>query len=263
MAWQSCTASLQVGCTNLKRFFFLNQGLISEKALQYNMSDSWEHQRLEGRFLQPGVSKVSLLNQDLNDRDRLQRVKSYFKFTFVRHPLERLLSAYLDKISPPLQFTKKLTNPDIYQRYILMKTRKEDLDKWTASNGSYELLVTFSEYIEWWIGSNTKQIDEHYSTMLVNSQPCRVRYDFYGAFKLYASDMSLVIAKLNGSTDYFSNEGAHPVGQETREKMATYYSQLSAQLKTALYERIYKELDFYYHLYPEERDSHKRILRFL
>ena len=252
-----------MGCTNLKRFFFLNQGIIPEKALQYNMSDSWEHQRLEGRFLQPSISKVSLLNQDLNDRERLQRVKSYFKFTFVRHPMERLLSAYLDKISPPLQFTKTLTNPDIYQRYILMKTRREDLDKWTASNGSYNLFVTFSEYIEWWVGSNTKQIDEHYSTVLVNAQPCRVRYDFYGTFKLYASDMLLVITRLNGSTNYFSNKGAHPVGQETGEKMATYYSQLSVELKAALYERLHKELDFYYHLFPEERDSHKRILGFL
>lgn len=40
----------QVGCTNLKRFF-LNQGVISEKALNYNMTDAWEHQRLEDRFL--------------------------------------------------------------------------------------------------------------------------------------------------------------------------------------------------------------------
>ena len=64
----------QVGCTNLKRFFFLNQGVISERALNYNMTDSWEHQRLEGRFLQPGISKASLLNEDLNNEDRLQEL---------------------------------------------------------------------------------------------------------------------------------------------------------------------------------------------
>ena len=227
------------------------------------MSDSWEHQRLEGRFLQPSISKASFLNEDLNDRERLRRIKSYFKLTFIRHPLERLLSAYLDKISPPLQFTRTLTNPDIYQRYILMKTRKEDLDKWTASNGTYDLFISFSNYIQWWVGSDAKLIDEHYSSMLVNAQPCRMRYDFYGAFKLYTSDMSLVIGRLNGSTNHFSNEGAHPAGRGTGDKMVTYYSQLSPELKTALYERVYKELDFYYHLYPEEGDSHKLILGFL
>ena len=251
-----------MGCTNLKRFFFLNQGVISEKALDYNMTDSWEHQRLEGRFLQPGISKASLLNEDLSNEDRLWRINTYFKFTFVRHPLERLLSAYIDKISPPLRFVEPLSSPDIYQRYILMKTRKEELDKWRASNGSYNLAVSFSEYVQWWVGANTKQVDEHYSTMLVNAQPCRVRYHFYGAFKLYSTDMALVVKRLNGSNKHFSREGAHSPGHETRDKMISYYSQLSAELKTSLYERFYKELDFYYSLFPEERDSHKHILGF-
>ena len=228
------------------------------------MTDSWEHARLEGRFLQPGINKVSLLNERLNDEERLQRIKTYFKFTFVRHPLERLLSAFLDKISPPLRFsTMALANQDIYQRYILSRTRKQELDKWTASNGSYELSISFNEYVEWWIGANTKQIDEHYSSILVNAQPCRVRYDFYGAFKLYSSDMALVVKRLNGSNKHFSNEGDHPAGTQTSDKMFSYYSQLTPELKTSLYERFYKELDFYYHLFPEERDSHKHILGFL
>lgn len=226
------------------------------------MTDSWEHQRLEGRFLQPGISKASLLNENLNDKERVDRIKTYFKFTFIRHPLERLLSAFLDKISPPLRFTEPLSSPDIYQRYILMKTRKEELNKWTASNGSYELLISFSEYIQWWIGANTKQIDEHYSTMLVNAQPCRIRYDFYGSFKSYSTDMALVIRRLNGSDKHFASGGAHKAGQETSNKLIHYYSQLSTELRTTLYERFYKELDFYYHLFPEERDSHKHILGF-
>lgn len=226
------------------------------------MTDSWEHQRLEGRFLQPGISKASLLNEDLHDEQRLQRIKTYFKFTFVRHPLERLLSAYIDKISPPLKLKAPLSSPDIYQRYILMKTRKEELDRWTASNGSYNLVVSFGEYVQWWVGANTKHVDEHYAPMLVNAQPCRMRYDFYGAFKLYSSDMTLIVKRLNGSNKHFLDKGAHPPGQETRDKMVGYYSQLTLELKTALYERFYKELDFYYSLFPEERESHKYILGF-
>lgn len=226
------------------------------------MTDSWEHQRLEGRFLQPSIGKASLLNENLSDEERLRRIRTYFKFTFIRHPLERLLSAYRDKISPPLQFTNQLSTPDIYQRYILTKTRKEELEKWTASNGSYDISISFSEYIQWWVGADAKLIDEHYSPMLMNAQPCRVRYDFYGGFRLYVPDMTLVIKRLNGSANYFSSEGTHPAGQETGDILINYYSQLSVELKIALYERIYKELDFYYHLFPKESDSHKHILGF-
>lgn len=236
--------------------------MISEKALKYNMTDSWEHARLEGRFLQPGIIKRSLLNEELSDEERLHKIKTYFKFTFVRHPLERLLSAYLDKISPPLQLREPPESADIYQRYILTKTRRGDLDRWKASKGSYDLLISFSEFVEWWVGADNNIIDEHYTSLLVNSQPCRVRYDFYGVFKQYTSDMALMMERFNASGRHFSKEGAHPPGKETGNKMADYYSQLSLELKTALYEHMYKDLDFYYHLLPEERDSHKPILGF-
>ena len=135
-----------------------------------------------------------------------------------------------------------------------MKTRKEQLDKCRASNGSYNS-PSVSTHNGGWV-----QIDEHSATMLVNTQPCRVRYDFYGAFKLYSADMALVVKRLNGSNKHFSKEGAHPPGHETRDKMIGYYSQLSAELKMSLYKRFYKELDFYYFLFPKEKDSHNTSL---
>lgn len=39
-----------------------------------------------------------------------------------------------------------------------------------------------------------------------------------------------------------------------------YYSQLSLNLKRKLFKKWRMELDFYYHLYPEERNGHKVFL---
>ena len=246
----------------MRRFLFLSQGIISEKALNFSMTNFTQRKKLEGVFLQPGISKTSFLNKSLSDEDRLYKTKNYFKFTFVRNPLERLLSAFLDKISPPLTFKRDhLTNPEIYQRYILQKHRRKELERWKASNGSFELRATFSEYIEWVLSVDPILIDEHYAPMLVNAQPCRVRYDFYGNFKMYSLDMAQVIQKLNANPAYFSHEGAHKAGNETRNLMSSYYSQLSEDLKERLVENFSKELDFYYHLYPNERGSHIQLLQ--
>lgn len=83
-------------------------------------------------------------------------------------------------------------------------------------------MVSFSEYAQWWMGANVKQIDEQYTMMLVNAQLCSARYNFYGAFKLYSADMSLVVKRLNGSNKHFLNKGAHPLRHETKEKLTTH-----------------------------------------
>ena len=56
------------------------------------------------------VSPTSLngnvfLREGLTNEERLHQLKDYFKFIMLRNPLERLVSAYRDKIEPPLEFS--------------------------------------------------------------------------------------------------------------------------------------------------------------
>ena len=44
------------------------------------------------------------MNVHLNDWERIAKLREYFKFMMIRNPLERLVSAYRDKIEPPLEF---------------------------------------------------------------------------------------------------------------------------------------------------------------
>lgn len=43
--------------------------------------------------------------------------------------------------------------------------------------------------------------------------------------------------------------------------LTDYYSQLPKRLKEKLYKKFFLDLDFYYHLYPEEKNSHIILLK--
>ena len=61
------------------------------------------HEDFEIKYMKPALMRVSFLKASLTDKERLYKVKNYFKYTFIRNPLERLLSAYLDKVKQKTQ----------------------------------------------------------------------------------------------------------------------------------------------------------------
>ena len=231
----------------------------------------------EADYLWPAIQRTSFLNTQLTNKMRLQKLMNYFKFIMIRNPLERLVSAYRDKIEPPLEHCDhdEWPNPlvkniyskariDLFQahrRLILSKYHPHQLRQWAHSNGSYSLSVNFTTYVKWIIDTEDKDLNEHFSSILWNAAPCRVGYHLYLNFKNYSREVRLLIEKLNTSSEYFIDHNTHgTVQDETHSKLPYYYSQLSDEVKRKLFVRMHKELDFYYHLYPEERWSHVELL---
>ncbi len=69
-----------------------------------------------------------------------------------------------------------------------------------------------------------------------------------------------MIKKIHAPMKSYHNASAHDPSHKTQNLLEEYYSQLSKELKHALFRDFYQELDFYYHLYPEERTSHCKLL---
>ena len=219
---------------------------------------------------------TSFKKVNLTDGERLHKIKHYFKFVMIRNPLERLVSAYRNKLENPLKYNQTLEERkglleephfikgmeffERHKQWILTKYRPLDLLKWMQKNGSYELQVTFADFIQWKIDLNDYTVNEHFSSALSNTHPCKLSYNFYANFKNFSREVLLLIEKFNTSKKYFTNYNPHYPWDETKLLLNSYYSQLHPNLKYRLFRYMYKELDFYYHLYPEEQWSHVELL---
>ena len=241
-------------------------------------SDTIYLKEIPESILRLAIKQTSFQRSGLTDKQKINKIKTYFKFVMIRHPLERLVSAYRSKIQPPLEFTDhdQLHDPlivkvsgtfpygmDFFQaqrRMILSKYHPEELIEWAKNRGSYNISVNFPTYVQWIIDTPDQYLNEHFSSIPFNAAPCRVGYHLYLNFKNYSREVRLMIKALNVSTDYFIDQSEHTKNDETRNTLPYYFSKLSSELKEKLFHRMYKDLDFYYHLYPEDQWSHVELL---
>ena len=227
----------------------------------------------QNHYIIPVINSITFLNDSLSDVDRLRRIKTYYKFVMVRNPLERLLSAYRNKIEPLLvtntstvdlvnniHYTEGVAFFENHKQYIFSQYRPLDMLRWKSSKGVNRLKLSFPDFVQWILDTKEPLLNEHFASQITNSQPCLVKYHFYANFKNYSREVQLLIKKFNTSREFFTDHDTHSPSEHTRLFLVKYYSELSEELKYRLFQRMHVELEFYYHLYPEEQWSHAEIL---
>ena len=114
--------------------------------------------------------------RDFNSSGILHRLNHYTKVMFVRHPLERLISAYRSKFQTIAQ------NTEYYRRKygikIKSRLRKESLNSSEPVND-----VRFDEFVSLVVTRLIKPLDRHWKPMADLCYPCAVRYDFVGRYE--------------------------------------------------------------------------------
>lgn len=230
------------------------------KSLVFTDNDDLQHDVMSwelidfDKYLQ---NKVSFINSTLSNVSRRRKIKNYRKTMIVRNPLERLLSGYLHVIRPP--FTDLNDNfPNYVKKEILEKYRSREYRHWLKSGMTYSLSITFSEFIEYLIYKPHVDISPYFKPMIDICHPCRIKYDFYGNFKRYNEDLKFIADRVITPKSVY-HKNLHTKMYDSTI-LYNYYSQLSQSLKRKLFKKWRMELDFYYHLYPEERNSHKVFL---
>lgn len=117
-----------------------------------------------------------------------QILATYFKFTFVREPFERLLSAYIDKF----------VYPRIEDQPILFAHGPKILKNFrpNATRRALQTLndITFGEFIEYLVtkggNSSTPVMEWHWDNYVNICGMCAVSYDFIGHYETYDQDLS-------------------------------------------------------------------------
>uniref|UniRef100_A0A8C9Q7Z2 Carbohydrate sulfotransferase n=1 Tax=Spermophilus dauricus TaxID=99837 RepID=A0A8C9Q7Z2_SPEDA len=118
---------------------------------------------------------------DLRPEEIRYRLQHYFKFLFVRDPLERLLSAYRNKFGEIREYQQRY-GAEIVKRYRAGAGPSPAGDD-----------VTFPEFLRYLVDEDPERMNEHWMPVYHLCQPCAVRYDFVGSYERLEADANQVL----------------------------------------------------------------------
>ena len=205
----------KVACTNWKRAFVRLSGRLNETS--------------EGALRLLSVHDDVFLSQIglryLNTyplAEIRKRMAEYYKFMFVRHPLERLLSAYRDKFTVHNKWTEHFQRR--YGRKIVRTLRRNPSND-SLSKGND---VTFAEFVKYVTrrALSGKALNPHWSSYYDLCHPCSIKYDFVGRFESFERDSSFILGRLSKDKCPLPLPTIKPAGGGTRSVMLEYYKSI-------------------------------------
>ena len=233
----------KVASTTMNQYFLLLNGLISE----HNLS-----------VARPPTSLLRKVNKlsDLNNLEQIHHLNTYYLFTTIRNPLERLVSGYRDKLERVQIAWYEGLQAEILERY-----RRRDYGTWIERNKTYELRPTFRNFIQYFISNPPDLLDHHFRPFMDVCFPCTIRFNYYLHIESLDKDLTS-IAKLmrwNISLNSLEHTVDHPE-MSTSQFLTTYYVQLPKSIKRLLRTKLHYELEFYYALHPEDKERDDLLL---
>ncbi|KAK2160233.1 hypothetical protein NP493_1659g00010 [Ridgeia piscesae] len=120
------------------------------------------------------------------------RLRNYYKFMVVRHPFDRLTSAYREKFGP-----KNKVFHTMFGKYIISKYRKKANKK--SLNTGHD--VKFGEFVKYLLNERPTTFNEHWRRYYDVCDPCRVKYDHIVRLETMEQDARIILPKLGFNSD--------------------------------------------------------------
>lgn len=164
-------------------------------------------------------------------------LKSFKKFVVVRHPFERLVSAFRDKFQTYNKYTRHFQYK--YGRYIIKNYRHNPLKKSLLTGFD----VTFPEFIHWILDPYVDEdfkFNAHWARYQDLCHPCLVKYDYIVNYDTFDKDTGEILNRLfnvKESEKFFPKRNVKKT--HSRDIEAEYLEQLSDTELASLYD-IYK-----------------------
>ena len=224
----------KVVSTNFRRLFLIFAGLnesIARTAFFHDINKKFTNKYL--RFL-----------KSFNNSERETIMSDYFKFIFVRDPLDRLISAYKCRFVLTHSWEYHKIGPEIVKRF-----RPKDVKLYGKDSNKG---VTFEEYFKYILnlGKNLHTFNpsnQHWRPYHTNCSPCGVSYDFIGKQETMKEDVKYVLDKIGESNVTFPSS-SHFKPSKTAGKYKTKEQYLSSVSLETLNE-IFKLYDRDYDLF--------------
>ncbi|PKU30451.1 carbohydrate sulfotransferase 9-like [Limosa lapponica baueri] len=178
----------KVGCSNWKRTIFLLQTELHTEASEIEHDFIHQTSAIKKLVSYPPAKQQNFLN-------------NYTKVMFTRHPLERLVSAYRDKLlhSEPY-YSDTIAN----QIRAMFRKNKNSSEK-----------VSFQEFVSFIIANPPNTLDIHWKPMFLLCDPCNIHYDILGKYETLGLDSEHVL-KVIGAPESLHYPSLKRYGSEKR-----------------------------------------------
>ncbi|XP_075610570.1 carbohydrate sulfotransferase 9 [Balearica regulorum gibbericeps] len=178
----------KVGCSNWKRTIFLLQADLNAEASEI------EHDH---------IHQTSLIKKLVTYPPAIQKqfLNNYTKVMFTRHPLERLVSAYRDKLLHSEPFYSITVANEIRAMFRKNKNSSEK--------------VSFQEFVNFIIAKPPNTLDIHWKPMFLLCDPCNIHYDVLGKYETLGLDSEHVL-KVIGAPESLHYPNLKRYGSEKR-----------------------------------------------
>lgn len=166
--------------------------------------------------------------------------KSLPKYSFVRNPYSRVLSAYLNKIEPYVNQTRSEFDDNTYFYKVYCQ-----IDEHRKIQLESESQVNFYCFLHWL--SNIDDIHTRNEHWLPQSNLLRisdVKYDFIGKLEDLVIDAPKLLKLIGCELEFPSQEKVNFAPTRATDKLTQYYSAKERQLVKDLYEMDFKEFDY-------------------
>lgn len=222
----------KVACSNWKRVLKVLSGTLESVDVSIKM----DH-RSDLLFL-----------SSLKPEEIRYRLLHYFKFMFVREPMERLLSAYRNKFGEIQSYQKKY-GVEIIKRY--RKGRAKD----PAVTGDD---VTFVEFVRYLLEEDVEHMNEHWMPMSNLCQPCAVSYDFIGSYERLETDAEFVLQSIRAPASLHFPERQAWYKPVTTETLHYYLCTLPQKLLQELLPKYILDFSLFAYPLPNTTSEHCR-----
>ncbi|XP_008305395.1 carbohydrate sulfotransferase 14 [Cynoglossus semilaevis] len=176
------------------------------------------------------------------------RLKHYYKFMFVREPMERLLSAFRNKFGE-IESYKKKYGVEIVKRY--RKGHAKD----TSVKGDD---VTFAEFVRYLLDEDVERMNEHWMPVYNLCQPCAVSYNFIGSYEHLESDAEFVLQQIGAPPHVHFPERQTWYKPVTTETLHYYLCSLPQKLLRQLLPKYILDFSLFTYPLPNTTTEHCR-----
>uniref|UniRef100_H3A3F7 Carbohydrate sulfotransferase n=1 Tax=Latimeria chalumnae TaxID=7897 RepID=H3A3F7_LATCH len=162
----------KVGCSNWKRILLMLKMNITREAVEF------EHNAVHSS---PLLKRLSAYPR----KEQMAMLKNYTKVMFSRNPLERLVSAYRDKL--------------LHSHPYYSKTLAERIKKLYRNNTKMAERVSFGEFVQFLLDTHNE--DVHWRQMIKLCDPCNIEYDFLGHYDTMERDADNILRFIGAPED--------------------------------------------------------------